>query len=100
MKITLKKKILIPKPLVDLLRTRMGALVYYVLGHATSIDIPDRCVSGDNIQKLATFLYDHGALSNEDAATIVGKSSFSSIEELADYWRSDVDELIAAEGFE
>lgn len=100
MKITLKKRIFIPKAIVDLLRMKMDASVHYVQGYAKSIDIPDRYDSGDNIQKLATYLYDCGALSNKDAEAIVKKSRFDSIEELVDYWRSDVDELIDAEGFE
>lgn len=100
MKITLKKRIFIPKPYVDSLRTNMEASVCHALGHVTSIDIPDRYDSGDNIQKLAAYLYVRGALSNEDAATIVENGHFSSINELVDYWRSDVDDLIAAEGIE
>jgi hypothetical protein len=102
MKITLKKRIFIPKPYVDFLRTNMEASVCHALGHVTSIDIPDRYDSGDNIQKLATYLYVRGALRDEDAATIVKNSNsrFSSIEELVGYWRSDVDELIDAEGIE
>ena len=100
MKLILKKRIFIPKPYVDFLRTNMEASVCHALGYVTSIDVPDRYVGGDNVQKLATYLYDRGALSNEDAATIVENSRFGSIEELVDYWRSEVDELIDAEGVE
>lgn len=100
MKIVLKKAVFFPMPLVDLLRMKMGARVYYALSKATSVDIPDQYDNGDDIQKLATYLHNHGALSDKDAEAIVEKSRFSSIEELVDYWSSDVDELIEAEGFE
>lgn len=100
MKIVLKKAVFLPIPLVDLLRMKMGARVYYALGKATSVVIEDQYDNGDNIQKLATYLHNNGALSDKDAEAIVKKSRFDSIEELVDYWRSDVDDLIAAEGFE
>ena len=100
MKLIFKKAVFFPKPIVDFLRMKMGASVHYTLGLAKSVDILDRYVGGDNIQILATYLYNRGALSDEDAATIVKKSRFSSIEELVDYWRSDVDDLIDAEGVE
>lgn len=100
MKLTLTNRVFLPMAIVDLIRIKMDACVYYALGKATSVVIPDRYVSGDNIQKLATYLHNHGALSDKDAEAIVEKSRFDSIEELVDYWRSDVDDLIAAEGFE
>lgn len=101
MKLILKKRVFLPVAIVDFIRIKMDACVFYAQAYAKSIDIPDRCASGDNIQKLATYLYNCDALSDEDAATIVENSNrFGSIEELVDYWRSDVDELIDAEGFE
>ena len=100
MKLILKKRVFLPVAIVDFIRIKMDACVFYAQAYAKSIDIPDRYASGDNIQKLATYLHNCGALSDKDAEAIVKKSRFDSIEELVDYWRSDVDELIDAEGFE
>lgn len=97
MNLILKKTIFIVKPMVDFLRMKMDARVYYILGLAKSVDIPDQYVGGDNIQILATYLYNCDALSDKDAVTIVENSRFSSIEELVDYWRPKVDNLIDAE---
>ena len=103
MKLILKNAVFLAQPIVNFLRKEMRASVSYNparQGYAKSIDIPDQYVDRDNIQILATYLYDRDALSNEDASTIVKNSSFRSIRKLADYWRPRVNELIDPEGFE
>ena len=84
----------------DFLRNKMDATIKDRLGRATSIDIPDNYASGDNIQKVATYLLNCGALSNKDAATIVKNSRFNSTAELVKYWRDDVALIVDAEGVE
>ena len=100
MELVLKKEIFLVKPMKDFLRNKMDATIKDRLGHTTSIDIPDHYASGDNIQMVAAYLLNCGALSNKDAATIVRKSRFSSTAELVKYWRTDVENLIDAEGVE